>query len=73
MYAPRTLRGDTLKSRLGHSFYLKHVTDDEIGVLWDGEPVILQDLRGDPVTVDVSADAVSPLDAEIVAMRIDSP
>ena len=46
-------------------FHLKHVPDDEIGVLWDGEPVILQDLRGDPATVDVSADAVSFLDAEI--------
>ena len=51
-------------------FHLKHVTDDEIGVLWDGEPVILQDLRGDPVTVDVSADAVPFLDAEIIAITV---
>ena len=47
------------------TFHLKHVADDEIGVLWDGEPVILQDLRGDPLTVDESPDTVSFFDAEI--------
>ena len=52
-------------------FYLKHVADDEVGVLWDGEPVVLQDLRGDPVTVDVGAHAVSPLDAEIERIHLD--
>ena len=33
--------------------------------------MILQDLRGDPVTVDVGADAVSSLDAEIEWIHLD--
>ena len=48
--------------------HLKHVSDYEIGVFRDGEPVILQDLRRDPLTVDVCADAVSFLDAEIISI-----
>ena len=52
-------------------FYLKHVADDEVGVLGDGEPVVLQDLRGDPVAVDVGAHAVPPLDAEIKRIHLD--